>query len=301
MSSTSGSRAWIRSRQERTSVRCTPARQSGTTSCFLSFMRASVRGDTCLCYVDGLEPGAVRAQAVGEAGVADPPTDRFDVRPASEVYLQSGKFSVEHMTSVLSDNLEEVVAGGSGLLRVTGEMPWPGVLLQPHGADDFFVYEAALNDVVDQKPAVFMCMYDLQRFGLDMLVAVLKTHPVVLLDQNGARQPALPTRAEYDAEVADPTDRRPLGAASTAAREPDPGPRSPRASCGSPGSSPRVDQQGHRPAAVRVPTHRRCAPEAHLHEARHPLSSRAGRARHAAPDTARLRSYSRSAARQAGE
>jgi hypothetical protein len=53
---------------------------------------------------------------VGEAGVADPPTDRFDVRPASEVYLQSGKFSVEHMTAVLSDNLEEVVAGG---LRTT--------------------------------------------------------------------------------------------------------------------------------------------------------------------------------------
>jgi hypothetical protein len=25
---------------------------------------------------------------VGEAGVADPPTDRFDVRPASEVYLE---------------------------------------------------------------------------------------------------------------------------------------------------------------------------------------------------------------------
>ena len=106
-----------------------------------------------MCYIDGLEPGAVRARAVGEAGVADPPTDRFDVRPASEVYLQSGMFSVEHMTSVLSDNLDQVVAEGSGLLRATGEMPWPGVALQPHGADDFFVYEAALNDVVYRKPA----------------------------------------------------------------------------------------------------------------------------------------------------
>ena len=116
----------------------------------------------------------MRAQVVSEAGVADPPTDRFDVRPASEVYLQSGKFSVEHMTTVLSDSLDEVVAEGSGLLRATGEMPWPGVLLQPHGADDFFVYEAALNDIVAQKPAVFMCMYDLQRFGLDTSVAVLR-------------------------------------------------------------------------------------------------------------------------------
>ena len=39
------------------------------------FLREGLRhGDTCLCYIDGLEPGAVRAQAVGEAGVADPPT-----------------------------------------------------------------------------------------------------------------------------------------------------------------------------------------------------------------------------------
>ncbi|GAW48670.1 MULTISPECIES: MEDS domain-containing protein [unclassified Nocardioides] len=186
------------------------------------FLRQGLQhGDTCLCYIDGLEPGAVRARAVGEAGVAEPPADRFDVRPASEVYLQSGKFSVEHMTSVLSDSLDEVVAQGRGLLRATGEMPWPGVLSQPHGADDFFVYEAALNDVVDRRPAIFMCMYDLQRFGLDLLVAVLKTHPVVLLDQMVLDNPHFPGRARYDAEVA-PTDTPPLGAA--AAREPDPWP-----------------------------------------------------------------------------
>jgi DNA-binding CsgD family transcriptional regulator len=182
-----------------------------------------LEGDTCLCYIDGLEPGAVRARVVGEAGVADPPTDRFDVRPVSEVYLQSGAFSVEHMTSVLSDSLDEVVAQGAGLLRATGEMPWPGVLSQPHGADDFFVYEAALNDVVHRKPAIFMCMYDLQRFGLDMLDAVLKSHPVVLLDQTVLDNPHFPPRADYDAEMVEPTDRRPLGAAS-AARGPDPWP-----------------------------------------------------------------------------
>jgi len=186
------------------------------------FLREGVRGgDTCLCYVDGLEPGVVRDQVVGGAGLADPPTDRFDVRPSSEVYLQSGKFSVEHMTAVLSDSLDEVVAEGSGLLRATGEMPWPGVLSQPHGADDFFVYEAALNDVVDRKPAFFMCMYDLQRFGLDMLVAVLKTHPLVLLDRTVLENPHFLTRAEYDVEVADP-NRRPLGAAPASAQEPDP-------------------------------------------------------------------------------
>ena len=118
-------------------------------------------------------------------------------------------------------------------------MPWPGVLLQPHGADDFFVYEAALNDIVDRKPAVFMCMYDLQRFGLDMLVAVLKTHPVVLLDQTVLDNPHFATRAEYDAEVADPTTDVPSALHPRARAGRTRGPRSPRASCGSPGSSPR--------------------------------------------------------------
>jgi DNA-binding CsgD family transcriptional regulator len=187
------------------------------------FLREGIRhGDTCLCYIDDLEPDVVRARAAGEAGVGDPPADRFDVRPASEVYLQSGKFSVEHMISVLSDNLGEVVAGGSGLLRATGEMPWPGVLVQPHGADDFLVYEAALNDIVDRKPAVFMCMYDLHRFGLDMLVAVLKTHPLVVLDRTVLDNTHFASRAEHDAEAAN-TNWRPLGAAS-AASGPDPWP-----------------------------------------------------------------------------
>lgn len=181
-------------------------------------------GDTCVCYIDGLEHSVVRARAVGEAGVADPPPERFDVRTASEVYLRSGAFSIDHMTSVLSDNVQKVVAEGSGVLRVTGEMPWPGVVLQPHGADDFFLYEAALNDVVDRKPAIFMCMYELPRFGLDMLVAVLKNHPVVLLDRTVLDNPHFLTRAEYDAEVADPTNRWSLGAASPADRGPDPWP-----------------------------------------------------------------------------
>ena len=173
------------------------------------------RGDTCLCYINEMESAAVRARA-SSASAADPGTDRFDVRPASEVYMQSGRFSVEHMISVLSASLAQVVARDSGLLRVTGEMPWPGVLAQPDGADDFFVYEAALNAVVAQQPALFMCMYDLQRFGLQMLVAVLKTHPVVLLDRTVLDNPHYLTQEEYHTDAAGSREEHPLGASAAA-------------------------------------------------------------------------------------
>jgi DNA-binding CsgD family transcriptional regulator len=105
-------------------------------------------------------------------------------------------------------------------------MPWPGVLAQPQRADDFFVYEAVLNEVVDQMPAVFMCMYDLQRFGLQMLVAVLKTHPVVLLDRTVLDNLHFPTRSEYHADGAGSKEKYPLVAAAAVARAivPDPWP-----------------------------------------------------------------------------
>jgi DNA-binding CsgD family transcriptional regulator len=67
------------------------------------------------------------------------------------------------------------------MLRAVGEMSW--VLPHTGGGDDFFVYEAAVNEIVGDMPAVFMCMYDLQGFGVSMLVDVLKTHPKVLLDR----------------------------------------------------------------------------------------------------------------------
>lgn len=60
-----------------------------------------------------------------------------------------------------------------------------------------------------------MCMYDLHRFGIDMFVAVLKTHPVVLLDRTVLDNPHFTSRVAYEAEVTK-RDRRPLGAASEA-------------------------------------------------------------------------------------
>jgi hypothetical protein len=59
-------------------------------------------------------------------------------------------------------------------------MSW--VLPEPGGAEDFFVHESTVNKIIKDKPAVFMYTYDAQRFGVSMLVDVIKTHPRVLLD-----------------------------------------------------------------------------------------------------------------------
>ena len=164
------------------------------------FLRAGMsEGAKCLCLIDELDPAAVRAGAVGESAAGHPaPDEQLEVDRASDVYLKSGRFSVEHMISVLCDNLA-AIEGSFPVLRAAGEMSW--VLPQPPGADDFFAFESALNRIATEEPAVFMCLYDLRRCAVSMLVDVLKTHPTVLVDRMVLYNPHYVSPQEYVAEA----------------------------------------------------------------------------------------------------
>ena len=125
------------------------------------------------------------------------------------------------------------------MLRAAGEMSW--VLPQPPGADDFFAYESALNRIATEEPAFFMCLYDLRRCAVSMLVDVLKTHPTVLVDRMVLYNPHYVSPQEYVAEA----ERSPAveSLPVTAAGAPTAVPTAPtcgsprrRPSCGSPPS-----------------------------------------------------------------
>jgi len=145
-------------------------------------------GDKCLCLIDGLEPSLVRDQAVGQPGPGySRRSAQLDVTRASDAYLPSGAFRVEDMTQFLLESMDAATREDFPLLRAAGEMSW--VLPGPPGREDLFVYESALNGVVDQAPAILMCLYDLKKFGVGMLVEVLRTHPMVLVDRTVIENP----------------------------------------------------------------------------------------------------------------
>ena len=163
-------------------ARSTQDRRNETACSFRSSRKGCRHGDKCLCLVDDVAPATVQDQLEGPATSSRPHrVDQLNVDVASSVYLQSGQFSVEHITSFLATRLSEATERFP-LLRAAGEMSW--VLPMPIGADDFFVYESAVNDIVADAPAIFMRLYDLQRFSAQMLVDILHTHPQVLLDDN---------------------------------------------------------------------------------------------------------------------
>lgn len=174
------------------------------------FLEEGLRhGDKCLCLIDDVEPELVRNLAVGQPG---PDYSRrsaqLDVERSSDAYLRSGEFSVDDMVSFLVECVDAAVADEFDLLRAAGEMSW--VLSGAPGWAELFVYESSLNRFVDQAPAVLMCLYDLKKFGAEMLVEVLHTHPKVLLDGTVIDNP----------HYLDPTQYPPVSRGALAARDP---------------------------------------------------------------------------------
>lgn len=167
------------------------------------------QGDKCLCLIDDVEPAVVRDRAVGQPGRDySRRSAQLDVERSSDAYLRSGEFSVQDMVSFLSESVNAAIADDFDLLRAVGEMSW--VLPGAPGWDDLFVYESSLNHVVEEVPAILMCLYDLKKFGAEMLVEVLHTHPKVLLDATVIDNP----------HYVDPTQYPPAARTAAATRYP---------------------------------------------------------------------------------
>ena len=146
------------------------------------FLEEGLRaGNKCVCLVDQGEPADVLAKITSwPHSRGRDAVDQLEFDRASDVYLRAGRFSSERMLGFLVESVRSAAAGGFAHLRAAGEMSW----VLPNNGDpyDYFAYESAVNEFVTQVSAVFMCLYDLQRFDTSMLVDVLKTHPQVLLD-----------------------------------------------------------------------------------------------------------------------
>ncbi|MCU1431671.1 MAG: Regulatory protein luxR family [Actinotalea sp.] len=146
------------------------------------FMQEGLRhGDHCVCLIDDLEPASMRRRAYGPAGPGDTRrAGHLGVYPAPRGGLRAGELSVEQMTSFLVANpAASSTDDAFPLLRAAGEMAWV-----PHepGPEELSAYESAVSEILAELPALFLCMYDLRRFGVGMLVDVLRIHSKVVLD-----------------------------------------------------------------------------------------------------------------------
>ncbi len=123
----------------------------------------------------------VRTALGGDASLAaGAARDQLDIRSSKETYLRRGTFSTQEMLDFWDDSVGAALnEDGFPFVRSTGETTW--TLKELPGLYDFLTYEAELNRFLPRYPQVILCLYDLDHFGGQILVDILKTHPKVLM------------------------------------------------------------------------------------------------------------------------
>ncbi|QAY79058.1 MEDS domain-containing protein [Sphingosinicella sp. BN140058] len=116
---------------------------------------------------------------LAEAGI-DLPAARergqLDVRRNDDVYLSGGRFDQDRMVAAF-----EAMAGGDGtfpISRIVCNMDWAGQ--SPHH-EELIEFEARVNEIWRRHRDIVICVYDLKMLSGDMLIDILRTHPMVLI------------------------------------------------------------------------------------------------------------------------
>ena len=154
----------------------------GQDEILLPFLAEGIRArDRCLCITDSVAPADVLSKLARQVDVGSSvDTGQLELATSDDAYLRSGRFSTEEMLDYWGAAAATQGAAGFSLTRAAGEMP--SVLNQPAGRQEFFRYEARLNEVIPNYPGVILCLYDLERFGAEVLMDALRTHPRVIVD-----------------------------------------------------------------------------------------------------------------------
>jgi len=156
---------------------------AGRDDVVMPFLADGIRaGQKCICVLESLAPADVLVKLDRQVDLdRTVQSGQLELATPADAYLRSGIFSTDAMLSYWQRAAAAAQgAKGSGILRATGEMP--SVLDHPDGRTEFFRYEARLNGCIASLQAVILCLYDLQRFGAEVLMDTLRTHPMVVVD-----------------------------------------------------------------------------------------------------------------------
>jgi hypothetical protein len=104
---------------------------------------------------------------------------QFELRNWADAYLRDGHFDQHRMLALIPEVLEGGRQQGFLLTRLVCHMEW--ALEDRPGVDDLVEYEARLNYILPRYKDPVICVYDLAKFGGDIVVDTMRTHPITLI------------------------------------------------------------------------------------------------------------------------
>ena len=147
----------------------------------MPYLAQGVRtGEKCISVLASLGPKEVLAR-LGHHVDLDLSVERgqLELATPADAYLPTGKFAPDDMFSFWKEAATAAEAADYGIARAVGEMPRE---LDADGRRQFMRYEARLTEFIADLPALILCLYDLRLSGGEVLMDVLRTHPMAVVD-----------------------------------------------------------------------------------------------------------------------
>ena len=107
---------------------------------------------------------------------------QFELRTWNEMHLRDGRFDQRRTLALFDEVVKGAKRKGFPLIRFITHMEW--ALENRPGVDDLLEYEARANEIwlrQDGPVNPVICTYDLSKFGGDVVVDVMRTHPMILI------------------------------------------------------------------------------------------------------------------------
>jgi hypothetical protein len=107
---------------------------------------------------------------------------QFELRDWTNTHLLGGEFDQHKTLAVFLEIMEDAAREGFPLTRFVTDMGW--ALEAGLDADALLEYEATANTAWIQQDGPInpvICTYDLSRFKADIIVDVMRTHPMVII------------------------------------------------------------------------------------------------------------------------
>jgi hypothetical protein len=139
------------------------------------------RGDKAFHYVDPARWDEHLAWLADE-GIDVPEATgigQLDVRRWQDAPLRGGGFHLEPWLASFEEILRSGQAGGYEQIRVMGHMEW--ALTELPGVEGLMEYETRVNQIISRYEDTVVCTYDLTKFGADIVIHALRTHPLVII------------------------------------------------------------------------------------------------------------------------
>ena len=124
----------------------------------------------------------VHAQRIAEAGIDTAQAEaegQLEIIGWDEAYVRDGSFNRSAMLSLLPTLLNKGRTRGFPTTRFIADVAW--VLNTPGAVDQLLEYECRVNLVLPKAADIVICSYDLDKVDAAMVIAAMRTHPIVLI------------------------------------------------------------------------------------------------------------------------